>query len=83
MVAVPAVTLYTRTGCCLCEDARQVLDAARRKTHFTLEVVDIDLDSELRRLYGDEVPVIAINGRKAFKYRMTLQEFLKKLKART
>ena len=33
------------------------------------------------RLYNDEVPVIAINGRKAFKYKVDMNEFLKKLAA--
>jgi hypothetical protein len=44
--------------------------------------VDIDTDGELRRAYNDEVPVIAINGSKAFKYRVTEQELLRKLAAR-
>ena len=80
---MPLVTLYTRAGCCLCDEARRVLDAAQRRAEFRLEVVDIDRDPELRRLYNDEVPVIAIGGVKAFKYRVTLEEFLKRLAART
>jgi glutaredoxin len=76
------VTLYTRAGCCLCGEARRVLQAARGKAVFDLEEVDIDADPELRRLYNDEVPVIAIDGRKAFKYRLTEAELLQKLKAR-
>jgi glutaredoxin len=79
----PKVTLYTRAGCCLCEDAKRVLEAARRRTRFDLEEIDIDSDAELHRTYNDEVPVIAINGSKAFKYRVTEQELLKKLAART
>jgi hypothetical protein len=39
----------------------------------------VDGDSELRRQYNDEVPVVFIDGRKAFKYRMDEQEFLRKL----
>ncbi len=76
------VTLYTRHGCCLCDEARQVLEGARRRAAFELEEIDIDTDPELQRLYNDEVPVIAIGGRKAFKYRLTEAEFLKKLRAR-
>jgi hypothetical protein len=33
-------------------------------------------------LYTDEVPVVFINGTKAFKYRMDEQEFLRKLSTR-
>jgi glutaredoxin len=76
------VTLYTRKRCCLCDDAKAVLHAARAKAQFDYEEVDIDLDPELVRRYNDEVPVIAINGVKAFKYRLDMKEFLKKLAAR-
>ena len=78
----PRVTLYTRAGCCLCDDAKAVLLAARRRAEFDYEEVDIDGDAELVRRYNDEVPVIAINGAKAFKYRLDMKEFLKKLAAR-
>jgi glutaredoxin len=41
--------------------------------------VDVDSNAELRRQYNDQVPVVFINGRKVFKYRMDEQEFLRKL----
>ena len=78
----PLVTLYTRRGCCLCDDAKQVVRNARERAKFQYEERDIDADPELRRLYNEEVPVIAINGVKAFKYRVDMAEFLKKLAAR-
>jgi glutaredoxin len=76
------VTLYTRAGCCLCEDARQALQAARARAAFELEEIDIDRHPEWLPLYNEEVPVIAIDGRKAFKYKVSTEEFLKKLAAR-
>lgn len=76
------VTLYTRAGCCLCEDARQALQAARARAAFELEEIDIDRHPEWLPLYNDEVPVIAIDGRKAFKYKVSTDEFLKRLAAR-
>jgi glutaredoxin len=82
MAESPKITLYTRKGCCLCDDAKRVLDSARRRVSFDLKEIDIDQDAELRKIYNDEVPVIAINGSKAFKYRVTEQELLKKLAAR-
>ena len=78
----PLVTLYTRAGCHLCDDARQVISAARAHAEFDYEELDIDADAELRRLYNEEVPVIAIDRRKAFKYRLTMNELLKRLAAR-
>jgi glutaredoxin len=78
----PRVTLYTRKGCCLCDDAKHVILAARSRADFDYEEIDIDGEADLRRLYNDEVPVIAINRVKAFKYRVTMSDFLKKLAAR-
>jgi glutaredoxin len=78
----PVVTLFTRSGCCLCDDAKRVLMAARARADFEYREVDIDSDAELVRRYNDEVPVIDINGTKAFKYRVDMMEFLKKLAAR-
>jgi len=78
----PQVTLYTRVGCCLCVDAKAVLMAARQRTDFEYTELDIDSDAELVRLYNDEIPVITINGRKAFKYRIDMNEFLRKLTGR-
>ena len=79
----PRVTFYTRAGCCLCDEAKAVLRAARGRAQFDYEEFDIDRDPELRRLYNDEVPVICIDQAKAFKYHVTLEDFLRKLAART
>ena len=80
----PRVTLYTRAGCHLCDDAKRVLDAARPRAEFDLEVIDIDLPQNAAslHLYNEEVPVVAIDGRKAFKYGLDMNEFLKRLAAR-
>jgi glutaredoxin len=79
------VTLYTRAGCCLCDDAKQAIEEARTHAEFDYQEVDIDLDPDpdLQRLYNDDVPVILINGIKAFKHRVSVPEFLKRLAART
>jgi len=73
------VTLYTRARCHLCDDAKAVLDVVRADEPFALEVVDIDGDPALRSLYTNQVPVIAVGGRKAFKYRLTEQELRARL----
>jgi glutaredoxin len=79
---LPLVTLYTRAGCHLCDDAKKVILAARARIQFDYEELDIDADPELRRLYNEEVPVIAIDRRKAFKYRVDMNDFLKRLARR-
>ena len=69
-MTTPAVTLYTRVGCHLCDVVKGVLDEVRRERAFDLTTIDVDTDPELVRLYDEEVPVVTINGRKAFKYRV-------------
>ena len=81
-LAVPdprQVVLYSRKGCHLCEIVKESLVKLHKSGGFTLREIDVDSDCELRRLYNDEVPVVFINGRKAFKYRLNEQEFLRKL----
>jgi len=63
-----AVTLYTRTGCHLCEQAERVLRAEQRTIPFALVTVDIDEDPELVRKYGVRVPVVAVDGVELFEY---------------
>ncbi|MBI3796610.1 MAG: glutaredoxin family protein [Deltaproteobacteria bacterium] len=46
---------------------------------FTLEETDISLDPELEARFGQEIPVLFINGRKAFKYRLTAGELRRRL----
>ena len=73
------VVVYSRRGCHLCEIVKETLIKLHRRGGFKWQEVDVDGDPELRRLYNDEVPVVFIDGRKAFKYRMDEREFLRKL----
>jgi glutaredoxin len=73
------VVVYSRRGCHLCEVVKESIVKLHRRGGFIWHEIDVDSDSELRRLYNDEVPVIFINGRKAFKYRLDEREFLRKL----
>jgi Glutaredoxin-like domain (DUF836) len=64
------LTLYSRADCHLCHDMRAVVDAVARDVPLVLDEVDVDGDPALVAAYGAEVPVLAVNGRKAFKYRV-------------
>lgn len=75
------VILYSRRGCHLCEIVKESLAKLSHHNSFRWREVDVDSDEELRRKFTDEVPVVFINGRKAFKYHMDEREFLRKLKA--
>jgi len=56
------VTVYSRHGCHLCEDAVKTLESMREELAFEIEIIYIDGSAELEKLYGNEVPVIHING---------------------
>ncbi|MBI3894606.1 MAG: glutaredoxin family protein [Acidobacteria bacterium] len=74
------VLLYTRTNCHLCDEAKQQLRMLQKEAAFQFREVDIDQDPQLRERYNEEVPVVFIHGRKAFKYRIDPSRFLKYLK---
>ena len=73
------VIIYSRPGCHLCEEAKQAIDSARCASEYTLEEIDIESDGALLRRYGDDIPVITINGEEAFRHSVTSEEFLEKL----
>ncbi len=62
----PSVVLYTRPGCCLCDEAREVLLRVRTRVPFTLEERDIESDEELLRAYLERIPVVTIDGTEVF-----------------
>ena len=76
------VVVYSRRGCHLCDIVKETLTHAQGKADFVLREVDIDNDAQLRQQYNDEVPVVFIDGRKAFKYRMNDDQFLRTLARR-
>ena len=56
------VTIYSRHGCHLCEVAEATLSSLKDELNFEIEVKYIDGSNELEKLYGNEVPVIHIDG---------------------
>jgi glutaredoxin len=73
------VTLFGKADCCLCDQAKDVLDRASRRVPFELEVVDIARDPALAARFGDEIPVVFVGDRKAFKHRVDEDELVRKL----
>ncbi|MEE9551050.1 MAG: glutaredoxin family protein [Candidatus Binatia bacterium] len=74
------VTLYTREDCSLCEEMKGVVREVAAEIPLEVEEVDVDRDPDLRERLGSEVPVLFINGRKAFKYRVAARELKRKLR---
>jgi glutaredoxin len=74
------VDIYSRPGCHLCDEAKEVIERVGRRVAFTLRVINIETDPELEKKYGEEIPVVFVNGMLAFKYRVDDAEFEKKVK---
>lgn len=62
------ITLYSRTGCHLCEEMRAVVLEVGRQVPLELEEIDIDGDPTLRARYDTDIPVLAVNGHDAFRH---------------
>ncbi len=60
-------TVYTRVQCCCCHKALDLLKDFQRGHGFQIAEVDIDADPELAAKYGNEVPVVAVNGKVRFR----------------
>ena len=79
-MAKAIVTLYTRPGCHLCEEARAAMRASGCKDEFTLEEINIDENPALYDRHKFDIPVVYINGVKAFKHKVDPREFRRKLR---
>jgi glutaredoxin len=64
----PAITLYARPGCHLCDDARAALERVRAVAPFELREVDIESDDALHRRYLERIPVVCLDGDELFEH---------------
>ena len=75
------LTLYSRPGCHLCDEMKEIASPVAKELGCSITEVDISVDSELQARYATEIPVLLVNGRKAFKYRLAERELRKRLAA--
>jgi glutaredoxin len=71
------VTVYSRSGCHLCEVAIDQINSVKFENKFSLEIKLIDNNSELEKEYGEQVPVILIDGKVHDYWRVDLARFNK------
>jgi glutaredoxin len=57
------VTLYTKAGCRLCDEAEDTLRRLGKFIQFELRIVYIDCEPALQDRFADRVPVVYIDGR--------------------
>ena len=75
------LVVLSRRGCDLCEEMIAVVREVIAGQPARLEVRDIDADPELRARHDEEIPLLLVNGRLAFKYRVSAGELRRRLRA--
>ena len=67
-MSTPTLTLYSRPGCHLCDDARAALERVRARAPFTLREVNIETDDSLHRRYLERIPVVVLGDEELFDF---------------
>lgn len=76
-----ALAIYSRPGCHLCDEMKAIVVPLAATYGATLKEIDIATDPALEAQFGSEIPVLFINGRKAFKYRVGERELRRRLRS--
>ena len=80
-MALPEITIYSKPDCCLCERAKKQLKRLQKLHEFALREVNILEDPSAHEMFKNEIPVIFVNGKKAFKYRLDEKQFIRILQS--
>jgi glutaredoxin len=75
-------TIYSRAGCHLCDEMKSIVELVARSVPIAIEEIDISTDVALEARYGLEIPVLEIDGKKAAKFRVSVDELRRILIAR-
>ncbi|HUK30121.1 MAG TPA: glutaredoxin family protein [Candidatus Acidoferrum sp.] len=73
------LTLYSRHGCHLCEEAKKYVTPLAERFGARIREVNIDSDPVLRARYNEEVPVLFLGPRKVAKYTVKLDQLRRQL----
>ena len=75
------VVVYSKTDCHLCDEVKAQLRKLEKSHAFKWREVNILEDQDAFQKFSEQVPVVFVNGKKAFKYHLDEEEFLKCLRA--
>jgi glutaredoxin len=76
---VTTVTLYSRPGCHLCDEARAVLEKVRARAPFDVDEINIEADDVLHARYLERIPVVAIDGEELFEYFVDEESLMRRI----
>ncbi len=75
--------ILTKRDCCLCDEAKIIVDRVLEDYAARLIVTDIESDADLFERYKERIPVLKINGEESFVFKVheiTLRKKLDKIK---
>jgi glutaredoxin len=76
------IEIMTKIDCCLCDEAKKVIEQVTAELPAKIKMTDIESDPELFERYQEKIPVVLINGEESFVYKVhpvTLRKKLEKL----
>jgi glutaredoxin len=76
------IEILTKNDCCLCEEAKAIVESVLPDYPATLKLIDIESDPSLFESFKKRIPVVRINGEESFVYKAhetTLRKKLDKL----
>ena len=76
------IEILTKNDCCLCEDAKKIIEKVLPDFPASLKITNIELDPDLFEIYKERIPVVRLNDEDSFVYKVheiTLRKKLEKL----
>lgn len=64
------ITIFTREGCCLCDDVKERVERVAKDIPIEIDLFDITTDSEIYEKYKWLIPVVHIDGEEVFVSKM-------------
>lgn len=74
------VIVYSKPDCCVCEEVKEKLRSLQQTHPFAWREINILEDADAYAKFKEEIPVVFVNGKKAFKYRVDEKEFVRRLR---
>jgi hypothetical protein len=76
------IEVMTKKDCCLCDDAKEIIEQVIADFPAQLKMTDIESDPELFERYKEKIPIVLINNVESFIYKVhpiTLRRKLEKI----
>lgn len=80
MTATLDIIVYSKPGCCLCDDLKGQLRRLQQTVSFEWREVNILEDAAAFDKFRYEIPVVFVNGRKVAKFYFDEKRFLDRLR---